>query len=169
MEMLDTRAIAAPPATVWAALNDPEVLRQCIPGCETLEKVSDTEMRATVKLKIGPMTASFKGAVTLTDIDAPHGYTITGEGAGGAAGHARGSAVVRLEEQEGGTLLRYTAKAQVGGKLAQLGGRLIDATAKKLAGEFFDRFGQVVAPQAPVEPGEASPPKKGWTGLFKKG
>jgi uncharacterized protein len=172
MDMSDSKTIAAPREVVWAALNDPDVLRASIPGCESVEKISDTEMQAKVTLKIGPVKASFKGAVTLSDIDPPNGYTITGEGTGGAAGHAKGSAVVRLEEEGENTILHYDVKAQVGGKIAQLGGRLIDATAKKLAGEFFQRFGDVVAPPpeeegAPVE-GEGEQ-KKGWFGrMFKK-
>jgi uncharacterized protein len=146
MDMTGEERIEASRETVWAALNDAEVLRQCIPGCESLEKVSDTEMAAKVRLKIGPVNASFAGKVTLSDIDAPNGYKIAGEGAGGAAGYAKGSALVRLAEDGPATILKYEVKADVGGKLAQLGGRLIDATAKKLAGEFFAKFGEVVGP-----------------------
>jgi uncharacterized protein len=154
MDMTGEERIAASRATVWAALNDVEVLKQCIPGCETLEKQSDTEMTAKVKLQIGPVSARFSGKVTLSEIDPPNGYRIAGEGSGGTAGHAKGSALVRLVEDGDGTILRYEARADVGGKLAQLGGRLIDATAKKLAGEFFSRFGEVVGP-APAAPPEA--------------
>lgn len=177
MDMSDSQRIAAPREVVWAGLNDPEVLRQCIPGCEAIEKVSDTEMTAKVTLKIGPVKATFNGRVTLSDLDPPNGYVISGEGAGGAAGHAKGSATVRLEaEGEEATVLHYDVKAQVGGKIAQLGGRLIDATAKKLAGEFFTKFGDVVAPPAPDEAGEpiageegSDAPKKGWfAGVFGK-
>jgi uncharacterized protein len=175
MDMSDSKTIAAPREVVWAALNDPDVLRASIPGCESVEKISDTEMQAKVTLKIGPVKASFKGAVTLSDIDPPNGYTITGEGTGGAAGHAKGSAVVRLEEEGENTILHYDVKAQVGGKIAQLGGRLIDATAKKLAGEFFQRFSDVVAPPpeeegAPIEAeGVPAEQKKGWFGkMFQK-
>ncbi|MGP9820406.1 SRPBCC family protein [Salinarimonas sp. NSM] len=181
MDMTDSQRIAAPRETVWAALNDPEVLKQCIPGCETIEKTSDTEMTAKVTLKIGPVKATFNGKVTLSDLDPPKGYLISGEGAGGAAGHAKGSAKVDLEAVEGEdgapeTILHYAVKAQVGGKIAQLGGRLIDATAKKLAGEFFTKFGEVVAPPPPEEEGEAisgtsgeDAPKKGWfSGVFGK-
>jgi carbon monoxide dehydrogenase subunit G len=146
MDMTGEERIAASRETVWAALNDVEVLKQCIPGCESLEKLSDTEMSARVKLQIGPVSARFSGKVTLSEIDAPNGYRIAGEGSGGAAGHAKGSALVHLVEDGEGTLLRYEARADVGGKLAQLGGRLIDATAKKLAGEFFGKFGEVVGP-----------------------
>jgi carbon monoxide dehydrogenase subunit G len=147
MDMTGEERIAASRETVWAALNDVEVLRQCISGCESLEKQSDTEMTAKVKLQVGPVSARFTGKVTLSEIDAPNGYRIAGEGSGGAAGHAKGSALVRLEDDgAGGTVLKYEAKADVGGKLAQLGGRLIDATAKKLAGEFFGKFRDVVGP-----------------------
>jgi len=171
MDMSDTRTIAAPREVVWAALNDPEVLKASIPGCEEIEKHSDTEMSAKVTLKIGPVKASFKGQVTLSDIDPPKGYTITGEGTGGAAGHAKGSAAVRLEEEGENTILHYDVKAQVGGKIAQLGGRLIDSTAKKLAGQFFDNFSSIVAP--PPEGEEkaeaADGNKKGWFGkMFSK-
>ncbi|RTL48985.1 MAG: carbon monoxide dehydrogenase [Bradyrhizobiaceae bacterium] len=141
MQMNGSERIAAPKEAVWAALNDPEILKQCIPGCEKLEKTLDTEMTATVTLKIGPVKASFNGKVTLSDIDAPNGYRIMGEGAGGVAGFAKGGANVRLEsEAPDVTILHYDVDAQVGGKIAQLGGRLIDSTAKKLAGEFFTKF-----------------------------
>ncbi|MGQ9367427.1 SRPBCC family protein [Azospirillum sp. ST 5-10] len=156
MDMTGEERIAAPRAAVYAALNDPEILRQCIPGCQSLEKTSDTAMTATVQLAVGPVKATFKGAVTLSDLDPPHGYTIRGEGKGGPAGHAKGGATVTLEEAEGGavTVLRYAVKADVGGKLAQLGGRLIDSTARKLAGEFFTRFGALVG-REPDAGGEA--------------
>jgi len=144
MDMTGEERIAASRATVWAALNDPEMLRQCIPGCESLEKLSPTDMTARVKLQIGPVRATFQGKVTLSDLDPPNGYRISGEGQGGVAGYAKGGAVVRLTEDGAGTLLTYEAKADVGGKLAQLGGRLIDSTAKKLAGEFFQKFGTLV-------------------------
>jgi len=148
MDMTGSQRIEAPREDVWAALNDPEILKQCIPGCQSIEKVSDTEMNATVVLRIGPVKASFAGKVTLSDLDPPNGYTITGEGAGGVAGFAKGGATVRLEDDGGATLLTYDVKAQIGGKLAQLGARLIDSTSKKLAAEFFDQFGkQVLAEQ----------------------
>ena len=154
MDMTGEERIAASRATVWAALNDVEVLRQCIPGRETLEKQSDTEMTAKVKLQVGPVSARFSGKVNLSEIDPPNGYRIAGEGSGGTAGHAKGSALVRLVEDGDGTILRYEARADVGGKLAQLGGRLIDATAKKLAGEFFSKFGELVGRrlQRPLRP-----------------
>lgn len=144
MEMNGSERIAASKEAVWAALNDPAILQQCIPGCQKLEKTSDNEMTATVTLKVGPVKASFNGKVTLTDIDAPNSYRITGEGAGGVAGFAKGGANVRLEQDADITVLHYDVDAQVGGKIAQLGSRLIDSTAKKLAGEFFTKFGNVV-------------------------
>ena len=142
--------IAAPIDKVWEALNDPDVLRECIPGCEALEMQSPTEMSATVVTKIGPVKAKFSGEVTLSNINAPESYTISGEGKGGIAGFAKGGADVRLDEVAEGTKLSYVVKAQVGGKLAQLGSRLIDSTAKKLAQQFFSNFAEKVggAPQA---------------------
>ncbi|WP_306145472.1 carbon monoxide dehydrogenase subunit G [Roseibium sp. MMSF_3412] len=153
MEISGTRLIPAGREKVWQALNDPEVLKACIPGCESLEKTSDTEMNASVTSKIGPVKAKFKGAVTLENINAPESYTIVGEGKGGVAGFAKGAADVRLEDADGGTLLTYEAKAQVGGKLAQLGSRLIDSTAKKMAEDFFTKFSETVADQAEPSPG----------------
>jgi len=166
MDMTGEERIAATREVVWAALNDVAVLRQCIPGCESLEKVSDTDMAARVKLQIGPVRASFAGQVKLSDIDPPNGYRISGEGNGGVAGYARGGAVVRLQDDGPGTLLRYEAKADVGGKLAQLGGRLIDSTARKLAGEFFQKFGAIVGGPAsvPAQPPSATmeKPRRKW-------
>lgn len=144
MEMNGEERIAAPREQVWKALNDPDVLRQCIPGCQSLEKKSDTELTAVVKVKIGPVSASFNGDVKLENINAPKSYTISGEGKGGIAGFAKGGADVALEEDGSDTLLSYAVKAQVGGKLAQMGSRLIDSTSKKLAGQFFSNFNQVV-------------------------
>lgn len=167
MNMQGEQRIVASREVVWAALNDPDVLKAAIPGCQEITKTSDTDMTAKVKLKIGPISATFGGKVTLSDLDPPNGYTISGEGSGGVAGFAKGGAQVRLvEEGPDTTLLTYDVKADVGGKIAQLGSRLIDATAKKLAGEFFDNLADVVAPpeptveEAPAE-GEA-PKKKGW-------
>lgn len=164
MDMTGEQKIAAPRQDVWEALNNPEVLKACIPGCQTLDKLSDTEMKATVTLAIGPVKASFTGNVTLSEIDPPTSYVISGQGSGGVAGFAKGQAKVSLaDEPDGGTLMTYVVKADVGGKLAQLGGRLIDATAKKLAGEFFAKFGEIVGP-APEVAGEAGAdkPKGGW-------
>ena len=140
MEMSGEHQISAPRRQVWDALNDPEVLKACITGCESIEKLSDTEMTAVVVAKVGPVKAKFKGKVILSDIDAPNGYTINGEGQGGVAGFGKGSAEVALTDDGTGTVLNYTAKASVGGKLAQLGSRLVDATAAKLADEFFTAF-----------------------------
>jgi hypothetical protein len=160
MQMNDSQRIPAPKEKVWAALNDPEILKQCIPGCQSLEMSSPTEMTATVVFKVGPVKATFSGKVTLSDLDPPNAYRISGEGSGGVAGFAKGGATVRLEaEGPDVTVLHYDVDAQIGGKLAQLGARLIDSTAKKLAGEFFASFGQVVGGTA-AAPEEAAP--KGW-------
>ena len=137
MKMEGSERIPAPREAVWAALNDPDVLRECIPGCQSMEKVSDTELKATVQIKMGPVKAKFDGEVELTDIDAPESYTIKGSGKGGVAGHASGASHVRLTKAGEETDLAYDVDAQVGGKIAQLGSRLIDSTAKKLAGQFF--------------------------------
>ncbi|HEX7871604.1 MAG TPA: carbon monoxide dehydrogenase subunit G [Sphingobium sp.] len=150
MRMTGEERIAAPRAKIWAALNDPDVLRQCIPGCQSLDKEADDKLRATVEIKIGPIGARFNGAVTLSDIDAPNGYTITGEGQGGTVGHAKGGAKVKLTDDGAGTLLSYEVNAEVGGRLAQLGGPIIDATAKQLAGKFFKTFNGVVSGTAPA-------------------
>lgn len=151
MDMTGERRIPAPRQVVWQKLNDPEVLKASIPGCDSLEKLSDTEMKATAAVKIGPMSARFSGTVHLADIDAPNGYTISGEGQGGI-GFAKGGAKVRLEDADGGTTLRYEVNAQVGGKMAQLGARLIDASAKQMADAFFDQFSALVAPPVAVAP-----------------
>lgn len=138
--------IAAPIDRVWAALNDPQILQACIPGCESLEKSSETELSAVVSLKIGPIKAKFNGAVELQNLNPPNSYTIAGEGKGGLAGFAKGGADVQLREDgPGTTILTYQAKADVGGKMAQLGSRLIQSTSKKLAGEFFSSFGATFA------------------------
>ena len=136
--------IAAPVDKVWAALNDPAVLKEAIPGCQSLEMTSPTEMAATVVLKIGPIKATFNGEVTLKNLNPPHSYTIQGEGKGGIAGFAKGGADVTLTPDGDGTMLKYAAKADVGGKIAQLGSRLITSTSKKLAGQFFSTFGEKV-------------------------
>ncbi|MBI3699739.1 MAG: carbon monoxide dehydrogenase subunit G [Afipia sp.] len=167
MDMNGSQRIMASRETIYAALNDVDVLKQCIPGCESIEKTSDTEMNAKVTLRIGPVKASFTGKVTLSDLDPPNGYIITGEGAGGMAGFAKGSAAVKLEADGDATILHYTVKAEIGGKLAQLGGRLIDATATKLAGEFFEKFGSIVGEQADAaETDSPAVTKKKWFGLF---
>lgn len=129
---------------VWAKLNDPEVLKACIPGCEELEPTDDGGFRAVAKMKVGPVSARFKGRVTLSDLDPPNGYKSSGEGEGGVAGFAKGGATVLLVEKDGGTLLTYNVEAQIGGKLAQLGQRLILGSAKKLADQFFGNFAKEV-------------------------
>ncbi|MEX0305479.1 MAG: CoxG family protein [Leisingera sp.] len=146
MELNDEIIIEAPMARVYAALNDPEVLQQCIPGCEELVKHSDTELEAKVVLKVGPVKARFSGNVVLDTSGAPETFSLSGQGNGGAAGHAKGGADVTLEEADGRTVLKYNAKAEIGGKLAQLGSRLIQSTAKKLAAKFFKKFAEVMAP-----------------------
>ena len=144
MELKDEIIINASQDVVYAALNDPEVLKQCIPGCEELIKHSNTELEAKVVLKIGPVKAKFSGNVTLSPAAPPERFSLAGTGNGGAAGYVKGGAVVELEQHQDGTLLRYTATADIGGKLAQLGSRLIQGTAKKLAAEFFKSFADLV-------------------------
>jgi len=148
MDMSGEYRIAAPKQRVWEALNDTEILRQSIPGCEAVERLSATEMSATVTTRLGVVKATFRGKVTLSDINPPHSYTISGEGQGGVAGFGKGSASVELVEDGEATVLKYVATAQVGGKLAQIGQRLIDTTAKKLADEFFSSFTQHVGQAA---------------------
>ena len=142
MEMSGSHQIPANRQQVWAALNDPDILRQCIPGCKELNKSSETEMSATVVAKVGPVKATFKGEVTLENLNPPESYTISGEGKGGIAGFAKGGADVKLTEMDGGTQLEYNVDAKVGGKIAQLGSRLIDGAAKKMAEEFFTNFSE---------------------------
>ena len=151
MDMTGERRIPAPRQTVWDALNDPEVLRASIPGCKTLEKTSDSDLRATAGVKIGPISASFTGKVQLLDLDPPNSYRIAGEGQGGVAGFANGGAKVHLADDGANTLLTYEVKAQVGGKIAQLGARLIDATAKQMADQFFDKFSAQVSSMSPSQ------------------
>ena len=159
MDLTGEYRIPAPRETVWAALNNPDILKACIPGCEELNKTSDTEFVARVVAKIGPVKAGFNGKVTLSDLDPPNGYTIAGEGQGGAAGFAKGGAKVRLEPADGGsaTVLHYAADAQIGGKLAQIGSRLVEGTARKLADEFFAAFATQAAAGAPARAAEAAP------------
>jgi uncharacterized protein len=158
MEIKGEYKIAAPREKVFAALNDPTILQACIPGCESLEKTSDTEMKAKVRMRIGPVSASFSGKVTLSDLDPPNGYKISGEGQGGAAGFAKGGAVVTLREEGTETVLNYNVDAQVGGKIAQVGARLIDGTARKLADEFFSKFATMVGGPPPAETPVAAAP-----------
>ena len=156
MDMTGEFRIPASRETVWGALNDPEVLKASIPGCQKLEKVSDEELTATVKSKVGPVSATFTGKVTLSDINPPAGYKISGEGQGGVAGFAKGGAEVTLEEEGTETILRYSANAQVGGKLAQIGSRLIDSTAKKMANEFFTNFVAQIGTSKPEDKADSS-------------
>ena len=162
MDMTGERRIPAPRQIVWDALNDVDVLKASIPGCESLEKTSDTTMTAKAGIKLGPISAKFSGNVTLSDIDPPNSYTISGDGQGGVAGFAKGGAKVFLTDDGDGTVLKYEVNAQVGGKIAQLGARLIDATAKQMAGQFFDRFTAQVTAMVPAAPKpetpEAAPP-----------
>jgi uncharacterized protein len=147
MQMIDSHRIPASRLTVWAALNVPDILRRCIPGCQSLEMTSPTTMIATVVLRIGPVKATFSGTVVFTDIDAPNSYRIIGDGTGGVAGFAKGGAKVRLEEESTNvTILHYETETRIGGKLAQLGSRLIHSTSKKLAASFFEVFANAVAP-----------------------
>jgi uncharacterized protein len=153
MDMTGEVRIPAPRQKVWEALNDPAILKECIPGCEEIEKLSPTELQAKVTAKVGPVKARFAGKVVLSDLDPPNGYKITGEGSGGAAGFAKGGATVRLADDGDGTRLAYTVEAHVGGKMAQIGSRLIDATARKMADDFFSKFAAVVG--GPVAPAPA--------------
>lgn len=146
VDMSGEERITAPVEKVWEALNDPEILKACIPGCESLEKLSDTQLAAVVTLKIGPIKAKFNGQVELQNLNPPNSYTIAGEGKGGVAGFAKGGADVELKpDGADATVLTYTARADVGGKIAQLGSRLIQSTSKKLAGEFFSKFNKTVS------------------------
>jgi hypothetical protein len=162
MDMTGEYRIAAPRDKVWQSLNDPAILQQCIPGCETLERVSDTELNGKVRAKVGPVSARFGGKVTLSDLDPPSSYRISGEGTGGAAGFAKGGAAVSLHDDNGATVLSYKAEANVGGKLAQIGSRLVAGAARKMADDFFARFAAIVGaagapPQTPPAPAQAAP------------
>lgn len=159
MEMTNTRIVPAPRDKVWDALNDPEVLKACIPGCESFEREGESAYKAVVAAKVGPVSARFTGRMELTDVVAPESYTMRFQGQGGAAGFANGEAKVLLEPAEGNTTsMRYTAKATVGGKLAQIGSRLVDGAAAKLADDFFTRFVERLTPAAAaVEPAVAGP------------
>ena len=149
MDMTGERRIPAPRARVWDALNDTAVLKASIPGCESLEKLDDNQLKATASVKIGPIAARFTGKVQLLDLDPPNSYRIDGEGQGGVAGFAKGGAIVRLADDGADTLLTYDVKAQVGGKIAQLGARLIDASAKQMADAFFNNFSRIVTEAEP--------------------
>ena len=144
MKLEGRHTIAVPREAVYAALNDPDVLQQCIPGCKELARHSDTEFEAVVGLKIGPVKATFNSMVTLTNLNPPESYTLAGKGKGGAAGFANGGADVRLVEDGDSTVLEYTFEANVGGKLAQIGSRLVESTTRKLAANFFEKFTEIV-------------------------
>lgn len=155
MDLSGDTLIPAPIGTVWAGLNDAAILRRCIPGCESLEQTGPTEMTARVVQKVGPVSASFAGKVVLSDLDPPRSYRITGQGSGGVAGFAKGSAVVRLAEEAGGTRLSYEVEVAVGGKIAQLGSRMIAGLANRLAAEFFQSFSDAISGR--VEGGSPRP------------
>jgi uncharacterized protein len=154
MEMTGEQLIPVPQQKVWDALNDPEVLKACIPGCETIERVSDTEFKVALTAAVGPVKAKFNGKLLLADVNPPTSYTLSFEGSGGAAGFGKGGAMVALSPDGAGTKLAYTAKATVGGKLAQVGSRLIDGVAAKMANDFFSRFNQRLAPPPAAAAGE---------------
>ncbi len=150
MDLKGEYRLPAPRETVWAMLNDPAVLRDCIPGCQELTVTGENEMAATVVAKIGPVKATFTGQVRLENIQAPESYSIVGEGKGGIAGFASGGADVHLADEGAETVLTYSVDAKVGGKIAQLGGRLVDSSAKKLAGQFFDNLAARVSGREPA-------------------
>jgi len=162
MDMSGERLIPASRDVVWQSLNDPSVLQVAIPGCQQLERAEGDALRAVAAVKVGPITARFAGKVSLLDLDPPNSYRIEGEGQGGAAGFAKGGATVRLEEADGGTRLVYKVHAQVGGKLAQLGSRLVDATAKQMSDAFFTRFTAEIERRQPgAAPGQEKAPAPG--------
>jgi carbon monoxide dehydrogenase subunit G len=158
MDLSGEKLIDAPRDKVWAALNDPEILKACIPGCETIEKLSDTELKATAAVTLGPIAATFNGKVLLSDLDPPNGYTISGEGQGDGAGFAKGDAKVNLVDEDGATKLAYVVNAEIGGDMARLGVELIDSTARQYAETFFTRFAALLAPPPPDAGAAASPP-----------
>lgn len=155
MRMSAERRVAASQQAVWNALNDPDVLRRSIPGCESVEKIGDNELAAAVTAKVGPVKTRFQGRIVLSDIDPPRGYRLAGEGEGGAAGFAKGHATVALEPDGDATQLKYDVEATVGGKLAQVGSRLVDAAARKFADDFFSRLNEIVSIDAKPETGVA--------------
>jgi carbon monoxide dehydrogenase subunit G len=168
MELTNTRIVPAPPSVVWASLNDPAILKECLPGCESLERAGDNAFQAVMATRVGPVSARFTGRVTMSDIDPPNAYTLHFEGQGGAAGFARGEARITLApEGERQTSLHYAAKAQVGGKLAQIGSRLVDGAAAKMTDDFFTRFVERVGAAAGGAPAAASVPAT--TGLAPPG
>ena len=162
MDMIGEQFIALPQQCVWEALNDPKVLKDCIPGCETMEKVSDTEYRVVLSASVGPVKARFNGKLLLSDLDPPNAYALNFDGSGGAAGFGKGDCKVNLSPTEGGTRLAYAAHATIGGKLAQVGSRLIDGVARKMADDFFVKFNERVVPVAqttPAAPGSGTKPR----------
>lgn len=159
MQLTGEQLIKADRTTVWAALNDPEVLKSCIEGCQSLTQVGENQLEGVVTAAIGPVKATFKGLVTLSNLNPPASYTISGEGKGGAAGFAKGGADVTLEEAPDGTILRYAVKAQVGGKLAQIGARLVDAAAQKYAAAFFEAFQARLEQPAAAAPDTVAAPQ----------
>jgi carbon monoxide dehydrogenase subunit G len=173
LELISEQKINASREEVFAALNDPEILQKCIPGCETLERKSERELVASVVLRIGPIKAKFKGQIELSNLVPPESYSISGKGSGGTAGFAKGGADIKLVEDGGGTLLQYKVKADLGGRLAQLGGRLLDSTAKTLSKQFFEKFRELVetagdtavpAVEGPPEPARAAGKPWIWIG-----
>ncbi len=164
MEMTSTRMVPAPVETVWSALNNPEMLKGCIPGCEAILSDGENAFRIALAAKVGPVAAKFAGRMTLSDVDPPRGYTLSFDGQGGAAGFAKGEARVALAPAQNGaaTELSYAVKAQVGGKIAQLGSRLVDGAAQKLADDFFGRFSDAVAVEVGVAPAATAAPGRGW-------
>ncbi len=164
MEMTGEQLIALPQGDVWRALNDPEILKACIPGCETIEKTSENEYRVAMTAAVGPVKAKFSGKLLLSDLQPPNSYSLSFEGSGGAAGFGKGGAHVSLKPEGAGTRLSYTAKASVGGKLAQVGSRLIDGVAKKMADDFFTAFNKKVAGEVPRAPASAAAPSTAETG-----
>ena len=148
MEMKGEQLIPLPQNETWDALNNPDILKDCIPGCESIERIAQDEYDMVMSAKVGPVSAKFKGRMKVQDADPPNRYTLVFEGQGGVAGFAKGQATVTLSPQDGGTKLDYTAKAAIGGKLAQVGARLIDGVARKIAGQFFDQFNKRVSSKA---------------------
>ena len=169
MEMTGEYRIPAPRQRVWEALNDPAILKACIPGCKQLEKVSDTDFTAIVATKVGPVSATFRGSVNLTELDPPNGYTLTGQGQGGAAGFARMGARVSLKDESGDTLLAYSAQAHIGGKLASVGSRLVQTVARKNADDFFSAFAKQLGGTGVHEPSVAIAPVGVATGIASPG
>jgi carbon monoxide dehydrogenase subunit G len=159
MDLTGEYRISATRGEVWKALNDPEVLKHCIDGCQELNKDSDTQFSAKVTAKVGPVKAKFAGKVTLSELDPPNGYKISGEGQGGVAGFAKGGAVVKLTEDGKDTVLTYSANAEVGGKLASVGSRLIEGVAKKQADDFFGKFSKIVGGEVSSDAGTSAPIK----------